>query len=61
MRETRTGLHQPDETVRGTEIPVAWIRHRHRRGCQINDGCSDDRGLIHIIDRIRGMRIVERA
>jgi hypothetical protein len=28
---------------------------------QINDGCSDDRGLIHIIDRIRGMHIVERA
>jgi hypothetical protein len=28
---------------------------------QTNDVCSDERGLIHIIDRVRGMHIVERA
>jgi hypothetical protein len=84
-RKTHTGLHQPDETVRGTEIPVAWHAHGLRivdisnphamrevahfvppppsgsTRIQTNDVCSDDRGLIYIIDRIRGMHIVERV
>jgi hypothetical protein len=84
-RKTHTGLHQPDETVRGTEIPVAWHAHGLRiidiadphclrevayfvpppppgtTRVQTNDVCSDDRGLIYIIDRIRGMHIVERV
>lgn len=28
---------------------------------QTNDVCSDDRGLIYITDRVRGMHIVERV
>ena len=84
-RHTHTGLHQPDETVRGTEIPVAWHEHGLRiidisdphclrdvahfippvpqgsSRVQTNDVCSDDRGLIYIIDRVRGMHIVERV
>lgn len=84
-RKSHTGLHQPDETVRGTEIPVAWHIHGLRivdiadphcmkevahfmpdpapgqPKLQTNDVCSDDRGLIYIIDRLRGMHIVERT
>jgi hypothetical protein len=80
-----TGCHQPVETVRSTEIPVAWFAHGLRivdianphaprevasflppvpAGAQrvsSNDVFVDDRGLMYLIDRQRGLHILERA
>ncbi len=79
-----TGCHQPVETIRGTEVPVAWfaqglrildISNPHRlrevasyvpdpapgaKRASSNDVYVDDRGLIYLIDRVRGLRILER-
>jgi hypothetical protein len=79
-----TGLHQPVEDIRSTEIPIAWfsrglkivdIANPHApkevasflppipQGTdrvQSNDVCYDDRGLIYLIDRTRGLHILER-
>ena len=80
-----TGVHQPAEDVKGTEIPIAWhvhgmrlvdIANPHRpretahfvpdvppgtKRVQTNDVCWDERGLIYIVDRVRGMHILERT
>jgi hypothetical protein len=80
-----TGLHQPVEDIRSTEIPIAWfsrglkivdIANPHApkevasflppvpQGTdrvQSNDVCYDDRGLIYLIDRTRGLHILERV
>jgi len=79
-----TGCHQPVETIRGTEVPVAWFAQGLRildisnprylrqvasyvpdpapgaKRVSSNDVYQDDRGLIYLIDRVRGMTIVER-
>src|SRR5215203_918045 len=79
-----TGMHQPVEDIRSTEIPIAWfsrglkivdIANPHApkevasflppvpQGTdrvQSNDVCYDDRGLIYLIDRTRGLHILER-
>jgi hypothetical protein len=79
-----TGCHQPVETIRGTEIPVAWFAQGLRfidisnpqalretasfipeppGGGRVssNDVYADDRGLVYLIDRMRGLSIVERV
>jgi hypothetical protein len=79
-----TGCHQPVETIRGTEIPVAWFAQGLRfidianpqilreaasyipeppGGGRVssNDVFADDRGLVYLIDRMRGLSIVERV
>jgi hypothetical protein len=79
-----TGCHQPVETIRGTEVPVAWFAqglrildisnpHNMRevasympdpapdRRVSSNDVYVDERGLIYLIDRIRGLTILERV
>ena len=79
-----SGMHQPCEEIRGTEIPIAWFSRGMRivdianphapketasfmppvpQGAtrvQSNDVCYDDRGLIYLIDRTRGLHILER-
>ena len=79
------GCHQPVETARGTEIPVAWFANGLRvidivdpfnvkevaryipdipegsERVSSNDVFQDDRGLIYLIDRMRGLSIVERT
>lgn len=82
---TQTGCHQPVETIRGTEVPVAWFAQGLRfidisdphclretayyvpdippgaqRVCS-NDVFMDDRGLVYLIDRVRGLHILERT
>jgi hypothetical protein len=83
-----TGVHQPSEVVRGTEIPIAWFAYglrvldfsnphapkevahympdpstdpRAAGRVQSNDCTIDDRGLIYLLDRIRGCHILERV
>jgi hypothetical protein len=79
-----TGCHQPVETIRGNEVPVAWFAQGLRildisnprrfrevasfmpdpapgaRRASSNDVFVDERGLIYLIDRIRGLDILER-
>jgi hypothetical protein len=79
-----TGLHQPVEDIRSTEIPIAWFSrglkivdianpHAPKQVAsfmpplpagadrvQSNDVCYDDRGLIYLVDRTRGLHILER-
>lgn len=79
-----SGMHQPCEEIRGTEIPIAWFSRGMRivdianphapkevasfmppvpegaTRVQSNDVCYDDRGLIYLIDRTRGLHILER-
>jgi hypothetical protein len=85
LKPDYTGLHQPCEEIRGTEIPIAWFAHGLRivdianphaprevasfmpdvpqgaKRVQSNDVCFDDRGLIYLIDRTRGLHILERV
>ena len=80
-----TGCHQPVETIRGTEVPVAWFAQGLRfidiadphalreTACFLpdpppgeervssNDVFVDERGLVYLIDRKRGLSIVERV
>jgi hypothetical protein len=59
-----TGCHQPVETIVGNEVPAAWWMPNVSSGAQrvcSNDVYVDHRGLIYLIDRNRGLSILERV
>ncbi len=51
---------QPARTARGCVVHAADVPEGAKR-VQSNDVCFDDRGLIYLIDRTRGLHILERV
>ena len=51
---------QPACAARGRLVHAADVPHGAKR-VQSNDVCFDDRGLIYLIDRTRGLHILERT